>query len=124
MHKHLREVSSMRLILRLIQDDLNRANDCSRCVFSHQHDALAALYTRGDAAPIRLRLGAGHWEHEADRRPTFHAVDQHVAQPLDLALTKGLRTLNLNAVRHRAVLQHSGLRIEDARSLKPNLSRL
>ena len=78
----------MRLILRLIQNDLNRADDRSRRVFSGEHHALAARHTRGRAAPERLRFGAGHRQHEADGCAAFHAVDQHVAQSLDLAITR------------------------------------
>jgi len=68
----------MRLILGLCQDDLHGADDRARCVFGSKHDALAACHTRGYIVPIRRRLAAGHWQHEAHGRTAFHAVDEDV----------------------------------------------
>jgi hypothetical protein len=103
MHQHFRDVPAMRLIFRLMQNDLNRADDRSRCVFRGQHHSLAARRTRGNAVPERLRFGAGHWEHEADGRATFHTVNQHVAQLLNLAITEGLQTSDIYGVVFRMI---------------------
>ena len=104
MHQHLGEVPAVRLVLRLLQDDLGGADDLSRGVLGGEHHALPARRARGGAAPERLRLGAGHREHEADGRAALHAVDQHVAQTLDLAITEGLQTSNPDGVRHLHLL--------------------
>ena len=92
----------MRLTFRLSQDDLHRADDPHR-VFGGEHEALAARRARGRAAPERFRFGPRHGEHEADGGPALHAIDQHVAQPLDLAIADGLETSNLNGARHSLI---------------------
>jgi hypothetical protein len=94
----------MRLILRLSQNELNSADNRSCFVFSGEHHSLAPRHTLGHVAPERLRFGAGHREHEADGRATFHAIDQQIAQPLDLAITDGLQTSNLDGARHLHLL--------------------
>jgi hypothetical protein len=43
--------------------------------------------------------------NEADGRAAFHAVDQHLAQPLDLAITDGLQTSNLKMDLHCASIK-------------------
>jgi len=108
-HEHLREVPTMRLILRLSQDHLNGAHDRSRRVFGGEHHSLAARHTRGRAAPERFRLGPGHREHEADGGAALHTVDQHLAQSLDLAITDGLQISNLNGVRHVISSTHANV---------------
>ena len=110
MHEHLREVPAMRLILWLSQDDLDRADDRSRRVVRDEHHSLAAPPARGRAAPERLGFGAGHREHEADGRPAFHAVDQHVAQPLDLAITHGVQRSDPNGDWHVISSTHADAR--------------
>src|SRR5262245_10901853 len=100
MHKHLGQVAAVRLILRLSKNDLNSADDRSRFVFSSEHHSFAARRAGGDAAPEFLRFSAGHWKHEADGCTAFHAVDQHIAQLLDFAITNRLQTPNPNAVPH------------------------
>src|SRR5262245_49107772 len=99
MHEHLREVAAMRLILRLGQDDLHGADD-PRLVLGGQHEALPARDAGGRVAPEGVGLGASHREHEADRRAALDTVDQHVAQPLDLALADGPQMANPDGVRH------------------------
>jgi hypothetical protein len=116
-HEHLREVPAMRLVLGLIQNDLNGADDRSRCVLSREHDSLATRYTRGHAVPVRLRFGAGHRKHEADGRATFHAVDQHLAQPLDHAIADGPKTSDLKGVRHFISSTHAKARWRRSRHI-------
>ena len=94
----------MRLILGLMQDDLGSDDDRSRGVFSGEHHALAAGHARGGAAPERVRVGAGHRQHEADGGAALHTVHQHIAQAFDLAITDGLQGANLDGVSHFRLL--------------------
>ena len=105
MHEHFRDVAAMRLVLRQVQEDLDGADDRSRRVFGGEHHALTARHARGCTAPERLRLRARHREHEADGRATFDAVDQDVAQALDLALADVLQASNPDGVRHAHLLE-------------------
>jgi hypothetical protein len=89
----------VRLILGLSQYDLHCADDRPCCVFGGKHEAFAAGNTRRYIAPIRGRFAAGHWQHEADGRTAFDAVDEHVAQALDVAITERLQISNLNSAR-------------------------
>src|SRR5688572_24299197 len=93
MHEHLREVRAMWLIFRLSQDDLGGADDAGR-VLGDEEESLATRQAGPGAAPERVRLGAGHRQHEADGGPAFHAIDQQVAQPLDLARAERGQTAN------------------------------
>ena len=90
----------MRLILGLRKHDLYGADDRARCVFGSKHHALAARHTRRYTVPIRRRFGAGHRQDEAHGCTAFHAVNEHVAQALDLAITERLQISNLNGARH------------------------
>jgi hypothetical protein len=100
-HEHLRDVAAMRLILGLSQNDLNGADDRAVRVFGREHDAFAARDTFGRTPPECVRLGAGHREHKTDRRATFDAVDQHVAQALDLSITDLFQRSNPDRGAHR-----------------------
>jgi hypothetical protein len=104
-HEHLREVAAMRLVLRLIQNDLNGADDVPAASSAASTTRSPRATLAEHAAPVRLRFGARHREHEADGRATFHAVDQHLAQPLDLAITDGLKTSNLKIELHGASIK-------------------
>ena len=79
-HEHLRQIAAVRLVLGLGEDDLRRADDGAVRVLRRQHDDLAALHVRRQAAPERVGLGSRHRQQEADRRAALHAVDQHVAE--------------------------------------------
>jgi hypothetical protein len=104
MHEHLREVAAMGLILGLGEDDLCRPHDGAAWLFRREHDAFAARRTRRHAAPERLRFGPGHGQHEADGGATFHAVDQHVAQFLDLGVPHARQRANLDGIGHGHLL--------------------
>lgn len=60
MHKHLRDVAAVQLILGLSQDDLRGADCRACCIFSGEHHARTARHARRDALPIRRRVAAGH----------------------------------------------------------------
>jgi hypothetical protein len=100
MHKHLGDVRAMRLILRLSQYDLNRTDYRPGWIVGGEHNSFTARHARGDAVPVSLGFGAGHGKHEADRRTPFYAVDQHIAQLLNLANIDGLKGSNLNWTQH------------------------
>src|SRR5258708_36502301 len=90
----------MRLVLRLIHVDMNRADYACRCVFGGEQDSFAASDTLGRPAPEPLSFSLGDWVHEANRRAALHAVYQHLGKPLDLALIDGIQTTTLNGASH------------------------
>src|SRR5215831_1613509 len=106
----------MRLILRLNQNDLNSADDRSFLIFSCDHYPLAARNAGGGAAPECFSFGARHRKQETDGCTAFDAVDQDVAQPLDLRITNGLQTSNPNVIRHSYLL--------DARERSPAMTTM
>jgi hypothetical protein len=65
MHQHLGEIGTMRLILGLLQDELNRANDAVAIVVSRQQQAFCVLNAVCQATPVRPGLGSREGEHEA-----------------------------------------------------------
>ncbi len=105
-------------------NDLHRADDRS-CLRPQRRAPRArrAPHSPTMLAPERLRLGAGHREHEADGRAAFHAVDQHVAQPLDLAIADGLQTANLNGVRTSHLLDAPRALARDDHDVSRRLAR-
>src|ERR1700693_6067700 len=100
MHQHLGNVAAMRLVLRLIEQQLYGADDRAVGRFGQQQTQLTALETCAGALPEGRRLGARHRQHEADRGAAFDAVDQHIAQALDLARAKSSRLSNAESVQH------------------------
>src|SRR5262245_53780457 len=92
----------MRLVLRHLQDHLDRADDRVRRLLGGEHEPLAACGARGHPLPEGVRLAAGHRRHEADGGAALDAVDQDVTQSLDLAVADGLETPNADRV-HRVI---------------------
>ena len=100
MHQHLRKIRAMRLILRLGENELHRADDDSGRVLSRQHHAFASRRTPEHGAPELLGFVTRHRQHEAHRRAAFHAVDQHVAQGLEFALADCFQTADPDRFAH------------------------
>ena len=83
--EHLGDVGPVRLVLRLLEDDLHGAHDLSaRPILRHEQDALARSDALGDALPERIGPLSGQRQHEADRGAALDAVDQHGGQGADL----------------------------------------
>ena len=61
-------------------------------------NSLAPFHAGRDAAPKCDRRGAIDGQHEAHRGAAFDAVDEHVAQFSNFALTHCLQGSNLNGV--------------------------
>jgi hypothetical protein len=57
-HEHLRDIATMRLILRLCPNDLHGTHDAPVAFRCYEHEALAAGGARRDAVPELLCLGA------------------------------------------------------------------
>ncbi len=85
MHQHLGKIGAVRLVLGLLERELDGADDAAR-IFRHQQSAAPAFGVAGDAAPERHGLGQREWMHKAHRRPALDAVDQHQGERLDLAI--------------------------------------
>jgi hypothetical protein len=51
MHEQLREIGSMRLILRLCPNDLNRADDRALVILGNENDSFAARCARASLLP-------------------------------------------------------------------------
>jgi hypothetical protein len=118
LHQHLRNVSAVRLIFRLIQNYLNSADNHCRSVFSDEQPAFAARHTHCRASPEGFRFSARHGKHEADRGPTSNTIEQHVAQPLNLALSYSFQTSNLNVVTQLFISPNAAPRPVPALSLR------
>jgi hypothetical protein len=100
MHKHLRDICAMWLILGLRPGHLNGSDNRPGRVFGGEHQAFAARQTHGDARPIRFGFGARYGKHEAYGCATFNAVNKHVAQPLNFPIIDLLKTSDLRRIRH------------------------
>ena len=79
--QHLRDLPTMRLVLRSGQHHLNGADDLTRALdLGHEHDAFAARRAVQRAHPECLGALVLEGQHEADRCATVHAVDEYVCQ--------------------------------------------
>jgi hypothetical protein len=103
MHQHLRDFPAVRLILRLVQDDLHCADD-GVCFLGYEHSSLAAHSALGYLGPVSVRFGARYRVEKADGRAALHAIDEHLAQTPDLPIADALRAVNLKDIRHFLVL--------------------
>src|SRR5512138_964197 len=96
MHEHLRDIGSMRLILRHRGDYGHGPHDRAIRILRGEHDALATGNTLCVASPKAFRFLARHRIHEAHGRAAFDAIDEHVAELADLALAERLENLDAN----------------------------
>ena len=104
MHQHLGEVTAVRLVVWLRQDDLRRAYDDPLFIQCHDQCPLASLDTTGNAAPEGQRLVPRQRLHEAHRRPTGHAIEQHLGQFTQLSLVHAPQSAH-RALGHRRHLR-------------------
>jgi hypothetical protein len=83
MDQHLREFGAVRLVLGLVQHQLDRAAQASRVVGDQQR-AFAGGHALRNAAPERHSAVAREGVHEAHRRTAFDAVDQDAGERVNL----------------------------------------
>jgi hypothetical protein len=100
-HQHLREVGAVRLILRQIEDEVDRPADAA-LVLRDEKRARAGRDVARDTAPEGFGALAGQRVHEAHRRAALDAVDQHVGEAGDLGV--GDRVQPADRRRHRRTL--------------------
>jgi hypothetical protein len=98
---HLRDVGAVRLVLRLLEDELDGADDAV-AVVGDEENPLAAVDARGDAAPERLGARRVDRQHEADRRAAFDDVDHQRGERLDVGVGNAREAANGEARRRCA----------------------
>jgi hypothetical protein len=110
MHEHLREIGPVRLVLGQIEHELDGAA-YAVLVFGDEQRALTPRHAVRHAAPERERLVPRHRLHEADRRATLHAVQEHIGQACQGRLVHRLQPPDRPGRVHRRLLGLSPAKI-------------
>ena len=74
----------MRLVFRLVDDQLHRSDDAVLRVDTGQDEALVAPYAFSDAAPERTSLIQTKGKHKADGCPAAHTVFEDRGQRIKM----------------------------------------
>ncbi len=83
----------MRLILRLLEDELHGADDAVGVLGREQRN-FTLRHAMGRAPPEVLCLRRRQGVHEAHRRAAVHAIDQQFGESPNLRLGDGMQALN------------------------------
>jgi hypothetical protein len=100
MHQHFRDIRTVRLILDLREDYLHGADNLAGRILGDHENAFAPFDRGSHAAPESVCRGSRDRQHETNRGAAFNAVDEHVAQFSNLAITCGIQGANANGVWH------------------------
>lgn len=79
MHKHLADIGAVGLIVRHVENELDRAAD-SEMVFREENGAIPGGDSCGNFSPEGLGTAAGKRIHEPDRCTAGDAVDEHIGE--------------------------------------------
>ena len=84
MHQQLRHIRPVRLVFRLVCDQLHRSNDPVLRIDAGKHQPLASRDAFGNTAPESTGLVEAKREHKADGCPAVYAVFEDPGQRIKM----------------------------------------
>jgi len=90
MHQQLGNIRAVRLVLRLMENELNGTAD-AQTILSDEERAGSRRHLLRHTPPKRYGSLAREGLHEADGRAPIHAVQQDTRELLDLSIIDGIK---------------------------------